>query len=350
MRATSSVERPEEHLGSTLEGLRPTWIDWLLPRRPIPFFCVVLGVAVGVWLFGLVLSKDRDAFLLSQEWRIQPLFLAGHMVALRLFTSCYARNYLRGIEFLELPRDNARQWTLNLLGPAGGLIAVAVAAPFCFYDLAALREYCLVPEQGVKAVDVVQGFVWCIEWVMNAYIWVILVGFAVLLTWTISHCPFRAPLQTVIQLKQYRPFLLMSVQGSTILVFFGALYGLYVWYADGDLSDFVGLGITLVLLFGCFVPPWLLLRSKLEADVKQQHEALALQLLDIQGEVAKNASDLTGMLVHRLNEANAMLRITHLERLQQELGRAEGRAVIMRLLIPLSTVLMKVLRPLLVGL
>lgn len=350
MQATSPVSKAEEHLGSALEGLPPTWIDWLLPRRVAPFFLVVFGSAVGVWLFGLVLSKDREAFLRSQEWRIQPVFLAGHMVTLRLFTSCYARNYLKGVQFLELPIDNARRWTLNLLGPTGGIIAMAVASPFCFYDLTALREYCLVPEQGVTAVDVVQGIIWCIEWVMNAYIWMILVGFAVLLTWTIRHYPFRAPLQAVIQLKQYRPFLLMSVQGSTILVFFGALYGLYVWYADGDLSDFVGLGITLVLLFVCFVPPWLLLRNKLEAEVKQQHEALALQLLHIQGEVAKIASDPTDMLMHRLSEANAMLRITHLERLQQELGRAEGRAVIMRLLIPLSTVLMKVLRPLLVGL
>jgi hypothetical protein len=340
----------DAHAGSSLEGLSTTWIDWLLPRRPRSFFWVVLGVSVGVWLMALALATDRDAFLLSQEWQIQPLFLAGHMVALRLFISCYARNYLRGVRFLDVPLASAERWTLNVLGPAGGIIAAVVAAPFCFYDIIALNEYCLVPEQGVGAVDVVQGVVWCIEWLMNAYIWVILVGFALLLSWTVRRNAFRAPLQTVIQLKQYRPFLLMSVQGSTILVFFGALFGLYVWYADGDLSDFVGLGITLILLFGCFVPPWLLLRNQLEADVKRQQEALAVQLLDIQAEVAKNASDATDMLVHRLNEANAMLRITHLERLQQELGRSEGRAVIMRLLIPVSTVLMKVLRPLLLGL
>lgn len=348
---TPGVPSSDEcYAGSSLEGLPTTWIDWLLPRRPRQFFWVVLLVAVGVWLLGLALATDHDAFLLSQEWQIQPLFLAGHIVALRLFVSCYARNYLRGIRFLNLPDSAAERWTLNVLRPAGGIIALVIAAPFCFYDLIALKEYCLVPEQGIGAVDVLQGIVWCVEWALNAYIWTILVGFAGLLSWTIRKHDFRSSMQTVIQLKQYRPFLLMSVQGSTILVFFSAVYALYVWYADGEASDFAGLAITLLLLFGCFVPPWLLLRNKLEAEVKQQLEALALQLLETQAEVAKHTSDGTAMLVHRLDEANSMLRITYLERLLQELGRAEGRAVIMRILVPVSTVLMKVLRPLLLGL
>ena len=340
----------ESQPGSSLQGLPATWVDWLLPRSPRAFFWVVLFVAGGSWLLGWAVATDRNAFLLSQEWQIQPLFLAGHMITLRLFITCYARNYLNGVQYLDLAMPTATRWTLNLLQPLGGLIALGVAAPFCFFDIMSLGEYCLVPEKGVGAVDVIQAFVWCIEWVMNAYIWIILVGFACLLSWTIRNHAFRAPMQTVIQLKQYRPFLLMSVQGSTILVFFGALYGLYVWYADGDLSDFVGLGITLVLLFGCFVPPWLLLRNRLEGEVKRQQETLARQLLSIQDDSTKNSSDATEMLEHRLDEAIAMLRITQLDRLQQELGRAEGRAVIMRLLIPVSTVLMKVLRPLLLGL
>lgn len=340
----------EAQAGSSLQGLPATWVDWLLPRSPRAFFWVVLFVAGGSWLLGWAVATDRNAFLLSQEWQIQPLFLAGHMITLRLFITCYARNYLTGVQYLDLAMPTAKRWTLNLLQPLGGLIALGLAAPFCFFDIMSLSEYCLVPEQGIGAVDVIQAFVWCIEWVMNAYIWIILISFACLLSWTIRKHAFRAPMQTVIQLKQYRPFLLMSVQGSTILVFFGALYGLYVWYADGDVSDFVGLGITLVLLFGCFVPPWLLLRNRMEAAVKRQQETLANQLLSIQDKSASNTSGATDTLEHRLEEAIAMLRITQLDRLQQELGKAEGRAVIMRLLIPVSTVLMKVLRPLLLGL
>ena len=350
VRAADAPTLDEGQVLASLDAIPTTWIDWLLPRRPRPFFWMVVGVAGGLWLLGLVLAVDRNAFLLSQEWQIQPLFLAGHMVALRLFITCYARNYLNGVQYLDVSIPSAKRWTQNLLRPIGGVIALVVAAPFCFYDIMSLGEYCLVPEQGIGAVDVIQCALWCIEWAMNAYIWIILVGFAALLSWTIRTHAFRAPMQTVIQLKQYRPFLLMSVQGSTILVFFGALYGLYVWYADGDLSDFVGLGITLVLLFACFVPPWLFLRNRLEGEVKRHHEALARQLLSIQAETTKNPSDVPATLEQRLEEAIAMLRITQLDRLQQELGKAEGRAVVMRLLIPVSTVLMKVLRPLLLGL
>jgi len=334
----------------SLEGLPVAWIDRLLPRRPKAFLGVIGSVASGVWLLGMVLATDRGAFLLSREWQIQPLFLAGHLVTLRLFVTCYTRNYLKGVQYLDVPPADAKAWVLNVLGPRGAVVALAVASPFCFFDIISLNEYCLVPEHGVAAVDVLQAVVWCVEWVINAYIWVILVGFALLLSWTIRNQAFRDPLQTVIQLKQYRPFLLMSVQGSTILVFFGALYGLYVWYADGDLSDFVGLGLTLILLFGCFVPPWLLLRQRLEKEIKGQQETLARKLLCLQEDSEGTAADSTDLLKQRLDEAIAMLRITQLDRLQQELGKAEGRAVVMRLLIPVSTVLMKAVRPLLLGL
>jgi hypothetical protein len=340
----------ERSLGVSLDTLPAMWIDALLPRRPRLFLWVVFGVAGGLWLLGWASASDRDAFLLSREWQIQPIFLAGHMIALRLFVTCYARNYLNGVQYLDIPLPVAKRWMLNLLRPMGGAVALAFAAPLCLYDIVSLGQYCLAPEQGIRAVDVLLCFVWCMEWVLNAYIWTILVGFACLASWTIRRHVFRSPLQTVIQLKQYRPFLLMSVQGSTILVFFGALYGLYVWYADGDLSDFVGLGITLVLLFGCFVPPWLLLRNRLEGEVRRQHETLGRQLLGIQTARTEMSTQATEMLAQRLEEAIAMLRITHLDRLQQELGRAEGRAVVMRLLIPVSTVLVKVLRPLLLGL
>lgn len=340
------VEEKREH--SLLSGLPATWIDRLLPRRPRPFLLVVLGLAGGFWLLGLTLATDRKAFLASTEWRIQPLFLAGHLVTLRLFVSCYVRNYLRGVHHLDASPALAKQWTLSLLRPLGGLVALALAAPFCAYDIASLDQYVLVPDDGVRAVDVLLCVVWCFEWVMNAYIWFMLVGFACLSSWTIRQHAFRSPLQTVIQLKQYRPFLLMSVQGSTILVFFGALYGLYVWYADGDMSDFVSLGITLVLLLGCFVPPWLLLRNRLEGELRRQQEAISHRLVGIQalGEQPNTPE----VMARRLDEAVALLRLTHLERLQQELGAAEGRAVVMRLLIPVSTVLVKVLRPFLIGL
>jgi len=335
--------------GVRLEGLPVAWIDNLLPRRPRNFLCVVVGVVCTLWLIGWSIASDRTAFLLSKEWQIQPLFLAGHLVTLRFFVTCYSHNYLKGVHYLDLSPSDAKRWTLRLLGPLGGLVALILASPFCFYDIISLGEYCLVPEQGIREVDVLLCIVWCVEWIANAYLWTILVGFACLSSWTIRHHTFRAPTLTVIQLKQYRPFLLMSVQGSTILVFFGALCGAYVWYADGDLSDFIGLGITLLLLMVCFVPPWLLLRNRLEGELRQQYEALSHSLVRLQTEERDDSEDLTAVTATRLDEAIAMLRITHLDRLQQELGRAEGRAVVMRLLIPLGTVLMKVVRPLLIG-
>jgi hypothetical protein len=209
----------ESRVGASLDDLPLAWIDRLLPRHPKAFAGVVVGVAGGVWLLAWGVASNRSVFLMSKEWQIQPLFLAGHLVTLRLFVTCYTRNYLKGAQYLDMPTASATKWVLNVLGPWGGVAALALAAPFCFFDIASLKEYCLVPDAGVGMVDVIQAGVWCVEWAINAYIWVILVGFALLLTWTVGNQVFRDPLQTVIQLKQYRPFLLMSVQGSTTIGF-----------------------------------------------------------------------------------------------------------------------------------
>ncbi len=339
----------------TLEGLPVAWIDRLLPRQPVRFLAVVVGLASCVWLAGLLLASDRGVFLVSREWRIQPLFLAGHLIALRLFVTVYTGNYLRGARHLTILPDEARRWVLRGLRPVGGIVSLLVATPFCVMDLSLLyseayRQYLLVPAQGIGAVDLLLAAIWCAEWIVNAYIWTLLTVFLVLLVWTIRQHPFRAPVEVVLHEKHYRPFLLMSVQGSTILLLFGLLYGVYVWYVVGQLSDYVGLGITIVILLIGFVPPWLMLRSQLDERVRRETFDLRSRLLALSEHrpPASNASRLDE-LASRMEEAVTMLRIAHLDRLQQELGQAEGRAVLMRVLVPASTILWKILRPLALG-
>ena len=171
--AGSGEEQPHP---ITLEGLPVAWIDRLLPRQPVRFLAVVVGLASCVWLAGLLLASDRGAFLASREWRIQPLFLAGHLIALRLFVTVYAGNYLRGARHLTILPDEALRWVLRGLRPVGGIVALLVATPFCVMDLSLLyseayRQYLLVPAQGIGAVDLLLAAIWCAEWIVNAYIW-----------------------------------------------------------------------------------------------------------------------------------------------------------------------------------
>lgn len=356
LKAHDPDDEDDRSVAESLTGVPIAWIDRLLPTSPWRFLAVVIGIAAGTWLAGLALASNRLAYLTSHEWQIQPLVLAGHLVALRLFVTAGVNNFLEGTRHLGLTRDVAWSRVRHLLQPVAGLLSLAVAAPFCALDLWQLptpgfREYLLVPEQGLTAVDGLMAAAWCAEWIINAYIWVLLVGFLVLTVQTVLKHPFVEPVDVVLVEKHFRPFLLISVQGATILVFFGLLNGLYVWYAQGDVSDYLGLGVTVVLLLTSFVPPWLLLRTRLEAQLRSEHKALGQKMIAMRhGQTAAPDQHSVEGLAQRVEEAVTMLRMSYLDRLRDELGKAEGRAVVMRLLVPTTTIVWKLVRPLIAGL
>jgi hypothetical protein len=341
----------------TLKGLPVALIDRVLPPEPKRFLLVVGGIVLLTWGLGYVLAADRAKFLWSPEWRAGPLFLAVHFVALRLFVTLYARNFLRGTAHLEIPPGEAERRMVRVLRPVGGVAAVLLAVPFCVFDFNYLSsaEYqpdlALGPGGTLGPADYLLWGTWCLEWILNAYIWVLLVGFLWLSMWALRWYPFRAPVELVLHEKQYRPFLLMSVQGASVLLFLGMANVAYVWYAEGELSDYVGLGITGGLLLLGFVPPWYKLKAKVEEMVGKETFRLRAQLVDRARPQLPAATAPPGhpldlhQLAVRIDDALAMLRIDYLERLHQELGRSEGRAIILRMLAPATSILWPLFRP-----
>jgi hypothetical protein len=80
-----------------------------------------------------------------------------------------------------------------------------------------------------------------------------------------------------------------------------------------------------------FVPPWLRLKNGVEQAVQRETYALRDRPWGLaRGRAGisdrKRATDLPG-LAARLEEALPMLGISYLERLHQELGQAEGKAI-----------------------
>ena len=356
--STSAPTGEEPPRPVSLEGSPLAWVDRLLPRSPRLFLGMVATLAAGCWLLGLLLASDRAKFLASREWHIQPLFLACHLIALRCFVNVYARNFLAGTVHLNMPVQEQAPRMHLLLRPLGGAIALLVAAPFCVHDLIylsgeAYRADALGPDGSLGAADLLLGLIWCAEWVLNAYIWVLLLGFLVLLLRVLKRYSFRAPVEVVLHEKHYRPFLLMSVQGATILLLFGLAYAAYVWYAEGVVSDYVSLAITGGLLVAGFVPPWVRLKIVVEGAVQRETYAWRDRLAGFTQSRAGTAREPgeidLGILAARLDEALAMLHITYLERLHQELGQAEGKAILLRVLAPGTTIAWMFLRPLVLG-
>ena len=205
------------------------------------FLVLVVVLAAGSWALGYALAPSKDRFLASPEWRFQPFYLAAHLVTLRLFITVFTRNFVAGAARLDMPPERALSGFRVILGPVGALVALAIAVPFCVWDYGHLysARYARMGD-GVGPVDLVMFGIWCVEWFLNAIIWVVLTGFLIMNIWAIRTYRFRDPIEVVLDEKQYRPFLQMSSQGASIVLGFAVLTAVYIWYTDGVESRLPG--------------------------------------------------------------------------------------------------------------
>ncbi len=342
-----SMRRPNSYDGA--ERIR--WpIDRVLPQRIWGTVALAGVVAVGIWLAGLALAPRIPAFLASREWHFQPLYIAAHIIAVRLFVHVYTRGFQRGVSHLAVPGGQVRTLVDGVLGFPGALTALVISMPFVALDFLYLfsDRYQRAGGDVVLPIDYLMWGIWSVEWFLNAYIWVVLIGFLVKTWWVIRNHPFRAPIEIVLHDRQYKPFLQMSAQGASIVLAFTVVTAIYIWYTGGELTDYVGLCITAVLIVVGFLPPWLLLKSKVQRAVEEETLAMRrrllrnLELAEAEANAAVDHNHLlpdTGgrSLEHRLDAAVAILRISYLEGRNQHLGASEARAIMVRMLAPAAT-------------
>ena len=334
--ASATVSQDRLHTVS-LEGEGEALIDRWLPRRPRRFLLLVVLLAAGCWALGLALATDARAFLASREWQIQPLYLAVHFVTLRLFATAFVRSFLAGIGHLDIADAAARHRMWLVLGPIGAVVAATLAAPFCVFD------YGVTGEGVGPAADWLLFGMWCVEWLMMAFVWVMVVGYMLLTHWAVSRHRFRAMIEVVLHDRQYRPFLQMSVQGATIVLGFWIVNILYVWYSGGEPSDYTGAAVTLVLVVVGFLPPLVELRGKVSRAVGDEMASLRRRLDRLLTRAAPAAAGAAPAatareLEERLDEALVMLRISYLEKLYAQLGQSEATDIVIKLLVPITTV------------
>lgn len=339
----------------SLNRVSHTLIDVWLPSRAAPFALAVAGVGAAFWLAGFLLAADKHRFLVSREWQSQPVFLAMHFVTLRLFVAVYSRNFLLGCDHLDMRPGEASTRLRHTVGPWGWVAALAVAAPLAWSDFVYLAspEYLASGEAegaggGVGPADWLAGVVWAIEWLINAYVWVVIVAFVAVTLRVLKQHKFREEVEVVLGERQYRPFLAMSAQGATVVLLFSAINALYVWYARGEWTDYAGLIVTIGLLLFGFVPPWMRLKNGIVRLARAEAEQLSRDVQtgwrSVEGEGAPPATTPEG-LAPRLSLLLTMARAGHLERLYRDFGRNEASAMLLRLLAPVSTVVWKIIRP-----
>ena len=253
-------------------------------------------LAVACWGAGLALTTDAYAFLTSREWQLQPIYLAAHFITLRLFSTMFTRNFLAGVVHLDMPTADARRGIQLVQGLAGTLVGLLVAVPFSLYDYQALG----IAKGGTRvggagpAVDQLLYAMWCLEWFLMGCIWVQLVGFLFLTRRAIGDYRFRSPIEVVLLEKQYRHFLAMSAHGATIVLGFFLVNVAYGWYTGAEITDYIGVAITLVLLVVGFIPPWMQLTSKMDRIVKDEMAGLRRRLASSEMLAPANAGQAQG--------------------------------------------------------
>jgi hypothetical protein len=344
----------------SLDSVRRALIERWLPRRAAAFVAVAVAIPLAIWVAALLFAQDRARFLASRDWLAQPLYFTAHLVVLRLFVTTYTRHFLEGVAWLEPgAAAGAARRVEQILGLPGVLFAIIAAAPLIGSDLVTLRgQDFLTSADGqsvggvvasVTVTDALLGVLWSLEWLLNAYVWVLLVGFAVLTIRTIERHRFAAPIEVVLHERHYRPFLLMSAQGSSIMVGYTAVTALYVFFTRGVATDYIGLWVTAALLLFSFVPPWMRLKARVARQVRDETHRLAATVLAGRRQVTL-VDDGTPAVTNeeigaRVDVVLAILGLDHLERLYRDLGKSEGQAILLRLLAPLATVVARVLRP-----
>ncbi len=336
-------------------------LDRALPARPAPFVAVVLAASAALWLLGWALAADRGRLLASREWIAQPLYLAVHLALLRLFVTVYASNFAAGCANLDAPGDEVRRAMRRILGPLGVTISVLLAAPLVVLDVRWLegKEY-LGAGQALGAAgslgpsDYLMVGVWALEWLVNAYVWVVIVGFLAATLHLLRRHGFRATIERVLRERHYRPFLMMSAQGASLTLAFAVASALYVWWTKGAASDYVGLWVTAGLVLVGFVPPWLQLKKGLGVLVEEESERLsdAIEARGAELEAVKEGDGAEGSgpsaperVEARVRALLAIARWEHLQALNDDLGKSEGKAVLLRLLAPLGTVGWRLFKP-----
>jgi hypothetical protein len=199
------------------------------------------------------------------------------------------------------------------------------------------------------ATNLLLAGVWSLEWVLNAYVWVVLLGFLGLTMRVLKRHAWKGDLETVLHERHYRPFLLMSAQGASVVLGFTIATAAYMWLTHGEPTDYVGLWVTGALLVLGFVPPWMRLKNDLARRMRE--EVFRLRQIVIGARRRRERVDdrapptTLEEIGARVDVAMALLEVDHLERLYRDLGKSEGQAVLLRLLAPLSTVAWQVIKP-----
>lgn len=241
--------------------------DWM-PSTAGGFLAFTIGLVLLIKACGFVLAVDKAVIFTSHDWIYHSFWLPLHLLLARSASGIFARHIAAAKADLrpELRAEFMRR-AKAVTSLRGLLGALCLVAPLAYLDLQA----------GIEFVDThfaTQGYggamvplMWMLEWLATAQIWLYVLGSIYITPLVSSAVNLRGRHTDVLLHGKGRESILAGLENALVILVYGISTIGYVWFADGQLSDYLVLGFSTLLVLICFFSALLLLRAALRENL-----------------------------------------------------------------------------------
>lgn len=254
----------------------------VLPASAKMFVLFAIGLSFLFRAFGYLLSNDVKSITGSHDWIYHAFWLPLHLFLARYASVVFSRNVDACNAF---SRDSVKEMLAalvrNITSLKGWLVSVLLVSPFLFLDSVAAVEYIRTHFETQRYAAILIPIIWLIEWMATAQIWLYVLGSILVNSKVVTEQNISQRHEDILIAGHFRAPLLCGLENALITLVYGISTIGYVWYADGQISDYLVLGISTVLVLICFFAALLqmkiALRKSLDTEFLRYKDHLALQ-------------------------------------------------------------------------
>jgi uncharacterized membrane protein YecN with MAPEG domain len=270
MRTTSTLKKP---------GLIG---NDFFPATAKMFVLFTLGLTFLFRAFGYFLSQDIESVTRSHDWIYHAFWLPLHLFLARYASVVFSRNVDACNAFsCSAVREALSRLVRNITGFKGWCVSMLLISPFLFLDSVAAIEYIQAHVQSQGHAAKLIPIIWLIEWMATAQIWLYVLGSILVNSRVVTEQNIKGRHEDILITGQFRAPLLCGLENALITLIYGISTIGYVWYADGQVSDYLVLGISTLLVLVCFFAALfqmkIALRKSLEMAFVRYEELLKRQ-------------------------------------------------------------------------
>jgi hypothetical protein len=244
--------------------------DWL-PTSAGRFIAFNIALVVVFKLCGYVLAFDKSVIFTSHDWIYHSLWLPLHLTLARCASGIFARHVAAGKADLHHGlRAEFVKRVMAVTSVRGFLGALLLVAPLAYLDVRAGFEFVDENFASQGYAGVLIPVIWMIEWVATAQIWLYVLG-SIYITPLSSHADnLRGRHVEVLVHGKGRESIQAGLENALVILLYGISTIGYVWYANGQLSDYLVLGVSTLLVLVCFSSALVQLRANLRSNLDAQ--------------------------------------------------------------------------------